>query len=287
VNIAAMTMAYNEGAMLQRWLRHYGQHLGSQSLLVIDHGSNDGSTAYLGDASRIRLPRDDAGYDEGIRVEFVNGLQASLLKFYDAVLYVDCDEFLIPDPRKFASLAEYLITMRADCVRPLGLDIVHNRTTEPALDDDGPVLAHRRYCKFMTGTCKPAITKVPVNWNVGFHACDVRADVDPDLFMIHLKYADFQSTMKRAELTRSLKWSDRTFGAGWSRRHRASDEELTRNFFDEPAELIARNGASQLDPRALAEQFNRSLARASGMWQHRRPVDGILYEMPEWLRAAF
>jgi hypothetical protein len=164
VNIIAMTMAYNEGTMLRRWLRHYGQHLGSQSLLVIDHGSNDGSTAYLGDASRIRLPRDDAGYDEGIRVEFVNGLQASLLKFYDAVLYVDCDEFLVPDPRKFANLAEYLIKMRPDCVRPVGLDIVHNRTTEPKLDDDGPVLAHRQYCKFMTA---PANQLLPRSQLIG------------------------------------------------------------------------------------------------------------------------
>jgi hypothetical protein len=287
VNIIAMTMVYNEGTMLQRWLRHYGQHLGPQNLLVIDHGSDDGSTADLAAASHIHLPRNYAGYDEESRVEFVNGLQTSLLKFYDVVLYVDCDEFLIPDPRKFTNLAEYIAKTSADCVRAIGLDIVHNRAEEPVLDDKGEVLAHRGYCKFMSGSCKPVIARVPIRWIVGFHSCNVLAKVDPDLFLIHLKYADYQSAMERAEVTRNLKWSDRTFDAGWSKRHRASSEELTRTFFDDPAARIARDGAAEFHPHALAEQFNRSLVRAHSIWRRRSPVDGTLYQIPEWLRTAF
>ncbi|MGO9302450.1 MAG: glycosyltransferase family 2 protein [Candidatus Korobacteraceae bacterium] len=287
MNIVAMTMAYNEGAMLQRWLRHYGQHLGPQSLLVIDHGSDDGSTADLGAASHVRLPRNDAGYDEGLRVDFVNGLQTSLLKFCDVVLYVDCDEFLVPDPRKFVNLTEYLAGTTADCIRPIGLDIVHNRTEEPPLGSDGAVLTHRGYCKFMLGSCKPAITRVPLRWSVGFHTCNVPAKVDPDLFLVHLKYADYQSAIERAEVTRNLKWSNRTFDAGWSKRHRASGQELTRTFFDEPAAWIARDGAAELDPHVLAEQFNQSLVRAHSMWRRRAPIDGTLYKIPEWLKMAF
>jgi Glycosyl transferase family 2 len=287
VNIVAMTMAYNEGTMLRRWLNHYGQHLGFQSLLIIDHGSDDGSTADIGAASRIRLPRDDAGYDEGLRTDFVNGLQVALLKFCDVVLYVDCDEFLIPDPRKFANLAEYLARTDVDCVRAIGLDVIHNRRDEPAIDGEGAVFEHRGYCKFMLGSCKPAITRVPLRWTVGFHSCNVTAKVDPDLFLIHLKYADYQSAMERAEMTRNLKWSDRTFDAGWSKRHRASGEELTRVFFDDPAARIARDGAPDLDPHGLAEQFNQSLARTYRVWRRRPPIDGTLYKIPEWLRGAF
>jgi len=279
-------MAYNEGTMLRRWLSHYGRHLGSQNLLVIDHGSDDGSTADLGAASRILLPRSITGYDEGLRVEFVNDLQAALLRFYDVVLYVDCDEFLIPDPRKFANLTDYVAKTSASCVRPVGLDLVHNRRDEPALGDDGPVLAHRAHCKFMLGSCKPAITRVPIRWIVGFHSCNVVAKVDPNLFLIHLKYADYQAAMTRADLTRNLKWSDRTFSAGWSKRHRATSEELTRTFFDDPADRVARDGAAELDAYSLAEQFNRSLVRRYGISRRQPPADGTLYKVPEWLRAA-
>lgn len=138
----------------------------------------------------------------------------------------------------------------------------------------------------MSALCKPIITRVPIRWAVGFHACNLPAQVDPDLFLVHLKYADYDAAMQRVEITRNLQWTERAIEAGWGKRHRASDDELTRTYFDVPAARIARNGAIPLDPQAAADKFNQSLVQAHGLWRCEPPIGGTLYEVPEWLRTS-
>jgi hypothetical protein len=284
MTVTAMTMVYNEGAMLRRWLQHYGGHLGHKNLLVLDDGSNDGSTDDIGAAGRIRLPRGE--FDDGIRADFVSNLQAALLKFFSAVIYTDCDEFLIPDPRKFANLAEYIGRTSPDCIRALGLDVFHDRTKEGRLAADVPLLAQRRYCRFYSDMCKPLVTKVPVRWVAGFHAADKAAQVDPELFLIHLKYADYDDAIRRQEITNTMKWSNRAIESGWGKKHRAPKHEMTRNFFDAPAARLARDGGSDLDPHALAETVNRGLIQAHGVWRCPPSGGDRFFRIPEWLKSA-
>ncbi len=285
MTIIAMTMVYNEGTMLRRWLQHYGNQLGDKNLLILDHCSNDGSTDDVGAAGRIRLPR-DAGFDDGMRADFVSKLQAALLMFYSAVIYTDCDELLIPDPRKFANLADYIGRNTADCIRPLGLDVFHDRAREGGLAADAPILAQREYCRFYSELCKPLVTRVPTRWVAGFHAADQAAQVDPELFLIHLKYADYDDAMRRLEITSTMKWSQRAIESGWGKRHRADKNEITRNFFDAPAARLAREGGSELDPRALAESVNRGLTQAHGVWRCPPIAGNKLYVIPQWLKSA-
>lgn len=77
----AFTMVYNERENLPRWLRHYGAHV--DRLLVLDHGSDDGSTEDLATAERIRVPRSPP--DAGLRVALINDMQRHLLRHHAAV----------------------------------------------------------------------------------------------------------------------------------------------------------------------------------------------------------
>ena len=52
-----MTMVYNESTNLPIWLRHYRRIAPGATLFVIDHASDDGSTALLYGAHKIPLPR--------------------------------------------------------------------------------------------------------------------------------------------------------------------------------------------------------------------------------------
>ena len=283
--IIALTMVYNEGAMLQRWLRHYGRHLGGENLLVLDHGSMDGSTSTIGPAGRIRLPR-DAGFDDGVRAAFVSSLQANLLRFYNVVIYTDCDEFLVPDPRTFACLRDYVDTMSVEAVRPIGLDVFHDRRREPALEIDRPVLAQRQHLRFFSELCKPIVTRAPIRWVAGFHAADKAATVDPALFLIHLKYADYETAIRRAEITRSIKWSAHALESGWGKRHRADGQEITDQFFDAPAARLGREGDVPLEPELLAKSVNQSISNANGVWRCPPQGGNHFLQVPAWLRDA-
>lgn len=55
--LACVTMAYNEADMLPIWLKHYGRQAKPANCFVLDHGSDDGSTANLGGAHLLRLAR--------------------------------------------------------------------------------------------------------------------------------------------------------------------------------------------------------------------------------------
>lgn len=232
MKVAAITMVYNEHLYLPIWLRYYGRSLGAENLFVIDHGSDDGSTARhaQGGWNRIRLPRDE--FDEEARAAMLSHFAASLLKYYDVVMYTDCDEMLLPDPEKHASLKAYCEQLPHDAVRAVGVDVVHiprrQRPFKPRLG----VLEQRRFGVFAPRWCKPLIVRKPVTWAPGFHNCrSLSVPVDPELSLFHLKYIDLDACLARLKLTREqIRWSARTFEINASSHHRAADETLGLKF---------------------------------------------------------
>ena len=87
MNVAAITMVFNEACFLPVWLKHYGSQLGYGNLFVIDDGSTDGSTANLAIANLITKKR--CLFDEDARAQLISRFHEELLHLYDVVLYAD------------------------------------------------------------------------------------------------------------------------------------------------------------------------------------------------------
>src|SRR5262245_58739577 len=122
MNTAVITMVYNEAKFLPLWLDYYGSQFGRDNLLVIDNCSEDGSTSDLGDTSRLVIPRNS--FDDHRRARMVSKLHASLLEFYDAVIYTDVDEFLFPPPdHSTAGLRAYLDNLDRPYATSIGLNV--------------------------------------------------------------------------------------------------------------------------------------------------------------------
>ena len=104
MRVAALTMVYNEPVWARVWVRHYARQVGAAHCLVLDHGSDDGSTAGLEVAvERVRR----STLDEDARARLVSDCAAVLLRSYDAVVHTDADELLIADPLRYADLRAY------------------------------------------------------------------------------------------------------------------------------------------------------------------------------------
>lgn len=260
MHIAVMTMVRNESAGLPRWVDYYGSQVGPQNLIVIDDRSDDGSTGNL-DATVLHLPvratgrqahRRTAGasYDPPAfrKTGLANKLAVALLEVFEAVVFTDVDEFIVPDPRLYRDLRDFLEKKPdLDVVAPIGLNLTHVPSREPPLRHDAPMLAQRRFVKFMPNMCKPAIKRVPARWTAGTHGCEASYEIQHDLFLIHTKFADVtQLRAVHQERHREFLSS----GAGPKSTWSMSEDELDRAF-DSWSALPIDVEPDVLDPRSL------------------------------------
>ena len=203
--VVALTMARNEADLLPRWLSYYGGQIGFENLIVLDDNSDDGSTDNL-PCTRLRVP--PAPWHAPwapTRLRLVNGISCGLLACYEAVIFTDVDELVVPDPAHYGGLLDYVAANRdRQVIAPLALNVLHNADVEPALKPGQPVLAQRRFVKFADGMCKPLIKRVAADWDGAFHAINARFDIDRDLLMLHLKYGDVGTLTRVSEQRHAL-----------------------------------------------------------------------------------
>lgn len=217
-SVLVMTMARDEADMLPRWVEHYGRQVGVDHLLVLDDNSSDGSTDDL-PCSVHRLPPLVGRHFERTRMRLLSGLAAGYLEVYDVVAFVDVDEFLVADPAHHTDLRSYLATRRdRDVIAPVGLNVVHLPDVEGPLRPGEPVLEQRRHAQFAPLMCKPSLKQVPAAWRWASHGIEAPFEVDPELFMLHLKFADRDGLARVAAHRKALSDADgRARGSSWSR----------------------------------------------------------------------
>jgi hypothetical protein len=210
----AITMVRNESFMLPRWLEYYVGQLGAENVVVLDDGTTDGSTSGL-DVSLLRVPPissepakktwgrrrgQGAGARQPVqfdlrRVSLVNHLSSGLLSYVDTVLYVDVDEFLVPHPRTGLDLRGYLARLDRRIVAGVGLNLIHQPSSEGTFDPERGFLEQRRHVAFVPSMCKPSVKRVPAGWLAGFHGSEVRYQVDPNLLLLHTKFFDIETAL--------------------------------------------------------------------------------------------
>lgn len=231
--VAVLTMTRDEGDMLHRWVQHYGDAVGRDNLLVLDDNSSDGSTTGLG-CPVVPLPVLRGPEYQRIRMGMINGFGNGLLACHDFVIFVDVDEFLIPDPAKFTGLREYLAARgNRPVIAPVALNLVHHVGVEGDLVPDRPVLDQRSFAKFVPVMCKPSIKQVPARWMAATHGIHRQFALDPELFMLHLKFYD-RNHLRATSTKRSDLVALDTRGAHSSWRRGRQLVQMLDQFVDAP-----------------------------------------------------
>ena len=221
--VAAVCMVFNEPDYLPIWIRHYARHVGAENCFVIDHGSTDGSTDDLGAVNVLRLPR--SPYDPGQQSDFNSKFCASLLCWYDWIVYSDVDEIFLPDPAVAGTLLEYCQNPLPEVVTAIGLNVLHAFPEEGDIDLARPITEQRRYAAVSSPVSKPNLLRRPVTWSPGSHSGNCRT-VFGDLYMFHLRWFDQGLGMQRLNRTRQMAWA--RDGAG--SHQRVEDEKMVALF---------------------------------------------------------
>ncbi len=276
--IAIFTMAYNERVKLPIWRRHYAAQCPAARLLVIDHGSDDGSTDDLPGVDVVWIPR--WPFDERKRAALVADVQRTLLRDHDVVIFTDCDEMLVADPRRHRSLGDLLAQSADAVIAPAGMHVLHRIGHEPPLDPRQSILGQRRFVEFESGMCKPSISRVPLRWDVGFHCCDQRPAFRADLFQFHLGYMDRALSLARLETTRALVWSEAALHAGNGFHQRLSDEDYLKRCFLRPVWRMEHEGVRPFDFADDLDRLQASLRQVDGYWLPSPHFWGRIAEVP-------
>lgn len=264
LSIAALTFTYNEHVNLPIWIKHYGAVCGEQNLFIADRGSDDGSIENVGAANLLRLPRNE--FDEFEKTDFVNHMQAALLKFYDVVICTDCDEMLLPDPSVFPTLNAYINQMTVDCVRAIGIDVLHIIDHELPLDFAKPILSQRGSGRFGSPSCKAMISKVPIRWLPGFHSCDRKVEIDESLLMFHLKFMDYNIACKRQRINVDTVWSQDSLDKKFGSHHRWDMETFVHRGFFVPSDVYRKGEFVEFELNQEIRLFDARTSYANGSW---------------------
>lgn len=266
--VAILTMARDEGSMMRRWVDHHVREVGAENVIVVDDNSTDGSTDDL-PCPVLRIPYLRKKGFEPSRMGLLGGLSAGLLEAYDAVAFCDADEFLVAEPRVHESLRHFVAARTGrDAVGVMNLNLVHDTRREPPLKDDEPILGQRRLAKFLPLMCKPSIKWQPANWVLASHGIQCPYDVDPELYMFHMKFADRDRLAESAAHRHHLNTTEgRAARTSWAK---SGDEmvalldEITAEIDDEAVKPF-RPGPKRLE--GIVRQEGERTWRATGEGQ--------------------
>lgn len=203
MKIATVTCVYNESIFLERWLGYYSQF--ADTVHVVDNFTDDGSVEKAKEKFKFDTsPLEASHYDIGIWQVITNRFKKitkGLLGSHDCVIVADVDEFILPDPKKYTGLRDYINKMKQDYARCSAWNIVQVEG-EKSIDWERPLLKQRQYWKENVGLCKPLITKVPLDWVPGQHRIrGITRTPDPDLILAHLRDIDTQLFRERVVKT--------------------------------------------------------------------------------------
>lgn len=252
---------------------YYGAQVGFKNLIVADNGSTDCSIRQLPrDVGVINIPR-DRGFSDTRRAKLVSRIAEALLNYFDIVMYVDCDEFVVPEPSIYKSLHDYFLRNDDQVVNALGFNVVQRSPDASPIAADQPVFNEERYVRFADAMCKPVAIRSKVLWGGGFHSCNSGVNLKRDLYLFHMKNADLSLRLARQEITRDIDWEievGRTTGPGVHQR--LDDSELIKKFAQYQSMKVSEFDELADDAFAVANENIVNVGQSEKLAQRRYRV---------------
>lgn len=171
--IAAVTMVRDDDFFLRKWVEYYGRELGKENLYILFDGEDQKVADFCAGTNTYIHKRLSNQIVEGekMRLGLLSDKAAQLLKSgYDIVIGVDCDEFIVADPKLGMGLAKFLSEQEIGAtLSPLGVDIGQHLDKESEIDPSRNFLEQRRFGYLCTRYTKGSVITEPVRWGRGFH----------------------------------------------------------------------------------------------------------------------
>jgi hypothetical protein len=132
--------------------------------------------------------------------------------------------------------------------------------------------------------CKPAIKRVPAEWTAASHGIRTPYQVDPELFMIHLKFYDRDALRRTADHRRSMVEADgRAAGSSWAKGGDAMVQVLDRSVAGVDPDDVPEFDPASVDLAGLVYRDDKDGYRTMKVGQIRAMDSQPLVRIPERL----
>ena len=211
---AIFTTVKNESIFLPIWLRHYQQYFDNQDIYVLDHHSTDGSTQNL--PVNVRLVSNDYVNDHEWLAVIAQDFQKELLEKYECVIFAESDEILYSLNKPFNLALEDFIQSEDQYVTLNGFSVAQNIQYEFPIQPGDRIFEKRNFWYKDFREDKTLITKVPLEWNWGFHTMKNLSNTSyQDFYIAHLHRFDFETMVKRHQERTSFLQKNDGSGHHW------------------------------------------------------------------------
>jgi hypothetical protein len=279
MRVAVVTDAISAEQYFPIWHRYYGSQFGSENIFLFSYQENVGEFRSFTLGGAIPIPH---SYNDDVRRDRVSELTSELLRSYDIVLRVDVDEFLVPDPQAYPSLAALLSAWDGDYMTAFGFDVMQS-PEEPDLDFSGDILRQRKFAYALTAMNKTCVTRTPLKWGRGFHYCSYPPQFG-GAYLLHTKRADIK-TQKA--------WNDRM-------RRQAEQDEFVQKYYSWPEEQITQYHSNRFklpivegEDSMVRTDFNREFlgkikfSESTKLYEGPYDIEQVNVRIPERFGALF
>ncbi|GHA50586.1 hypothetical protein GCM10008927_14640 [Amylibacter ulvae] len=238
-------MVRDETFFLHNWHRHYAREFGDENLFVIDHNSqtNPPQSVIPSLKNITRIPFDNPAKDkqaqdrrnfDHVRFHAISDMMASLLHYYDCVIYNDVDEIFVTDDTM--GLRQYLDSIPEIGNRAgVGVELFQH-TSDTPFDPTQPVFEQRKHFYYRWNICRPCILTKPTL--IGGNGAVGPVWLDPKLLMLHLRFVDNDELFQRQQ-KRLLAYSESRGGEAsrWKLSLGETQEKMDAFWARTPAEM--------------------------------------------------
>ena len=275
-----LTQAMSSGYFFPLWYSYYAREIGSENIYVLTQSSARSEFEAF-ELGGVFTYASDV-FDDGPRSELISAFARGLLQLYDAAIVVDADEILVPDPRQHGGLLAYLEDRSELYSTSIGIDLIED-TNEGELDTGAPVIVSQRKFGYLTSSlCKTSLTRVPLNWGVGFHYCSVYPSFN-GTFLFHLKRSD-----RAMQLAWLQHMSTMNIAKKETRDYYAPEVEKIENFYNVVRRWERREGWDAFPSETFVDDYTSAVRLdRSGIYRGKHFNAGTICRIPEEFLGRF
>lgn len=285
-------MVYKDYVFLQRWYDYYRKQIGAENIFVLSHGNDPQHRRIAYDANVINVPRDPSLFKfDRRRWRMMGSVASGMLEFYNWMIVSDVDEFVVVDPLASSGIVNYLQenygrpeTAQAN-ISPLGLDLIHIPEEEPhPIEPKKTILSCRRIFRPNSNYSKPCIVSAPVIFGPGGHRNNLGLRHMPkDLYLIHLKYSDFDTLKMRDKLLRQIVTEANALNSSITRNHSFGKALKGYMATIENATLMGE----EIELTDFRNKMNKQVEKYSNQFIWGKATTKNLYRLPERFSDIF